>query len=80
MNHSTDTYPCVYGFEYLILSSLLWLCFLPLWIPALFGNCWRQCFCCFCDPIVLLGTIIDFVKVIHRLETIFHSSNIEMLL
>eukprot|EP00092_Neocalanus_flemingeri_P053384 GFUD01062720.1.p1 GENE.GFUD01062720.1~~GFUD01062720.1.p1 ORF type:complete len:227 (+),score=61.19 GFUD01062720.1:2-682(+) len=61
-SNTTNIYPCEYGYEYLILSSMLWLCFLSLWIPALFGNCWRQCFCCLCDPIVLFGTIVDFVK------------------
>jgi len=58
----TDVYPCEYGFHYLVASSAVWLCFLPFWITALFGNCWRQCCCCCCDPIVLCGTIIDFVK------------------
>ena len=58
----TDIYPCEYGFHYLVASSAVWLCFLPFWISALFGNCWRQCCCCCCDPIVLCGTIIDFVK------------------
>jgi len=58
----TDVYPCEYGFHYLVASSSVWICFLPFWISALFGNCWRQCCCCCCDPIVLCGTIIDFVK------------------
>lgn len=58
----TDIYPCEYGFHYLVASSAVWICFLPFWISALFGNCWRQCCCCCCDPIVLCGTIIDFVK------------------
>jgi hypothetical protein len=58
----TDIYPCEYGFHYLVASSAVWLAFLPFWIAALFGNCWRQCCCCCCDPIVLCGTIIDFIK------------------
>jgi len=58
----TDVYPCEYGFHYLVASSAVWICFLPFWISALFGNCWRQCCCCCCDPIVLCGTIIDFIK------------------
>lgn len=58
----TDVWPCEYGFHYLVASSAVWLVFLPFWITALFGNCWRQCCCCCCDPIVLCGTIIDFIK------------------
>jgi hypothetical protein len=61
---SFNIYPCEYGFHYLVASSAVWICFLPFWISALFGNCWRQCCCCCCDPIVLCGTIIDFVKVV----------------
>jgi len=61
-NLTTTQHPCHYGLEYLILSSILWLLFLPAWLAALFGNCWRQCFCCLCDPIVLFGTILDFIK------------------
>jgi len=61
-NNITDIYPCEFGFHYLVASSAVWICFLPFWITALFGNCWRQCCCCCCDPIVLCGTIIDFTK------------------
>ena len=39
------------------------LFFLPFWILALFGTCWRQCCCCCCDPIVLCGTLTDLIKV-----------------
>lgn len=61
-DNTTDIYPCEDGFHYLVASSAVWLVFLPFWISALFGNCWRQCCCCCCDPIVLCGTIIDFIK------------------
>jgi len=63
VNNGTDLIlPCVYGYDYLLLSGFIWLCFLPLWISTLFGNCWRQCFCCFCDPVVFMSTLLDFIK------------------
>ena len=46
-----------------MVSSAVWLVFLPAWIAALFGTCWRQCCCCCCDPIVLCGALLDVVKV-----------------
>ena len=65
-NNAQDnsTYPCEFGFHYLVASSSVWIVFLPFWIMALFGTCWRQCCCCCCDPIVLCGTITDLIKVI----------------
>ena len=58
-----SSYPCVVGYDYLVTSSAVWLFFLPFWILALFGTCWRQCCCCCCDPIVLCGTLTDLIKV-----------------
>ena len=58
----TDVHPCEFGFHYLVASSAVWLVFLPFWIVALLGTCWRQCCCCCCDPLVLCGCIIDLVK------------------
>jgi len=57
-----SSYPCVVGYDYLVTSSAVWLFFLPFWILALFGTCWRQCCCCCCDPIVLCGTLTDLIK------------------
>ena len=64
----TDVWPCEHGFTYLVASSTVWLVFLPAWITALFGTCWRQCcccaaiFCCCLDPVLLAGCGIDIVK------------------
>ena len=45
-------YPCEFGFEYMIAGAAVWLCFLPCYLVTLLGNCWRQCCCCLCDPLV----------------------------
>lgn len=55
-------YPCQFGFHYLVSGSSVWLAFLPFYICTLFGNCWRQCCCCLCDPVVCCATITDFLK------------------
>ena len=63
-DNSTDrVYPCEFGYHYLVASASVWIVFLPFWIMALFGTCWRQCCCCCCDPIVLCGAITDLIKV-----------------
>lgn len=45
-------YPCEWGFHYLVSGAAVWLAFLPFYITQLLGNCWRQCCCCLCDPLV----------------------------
>ena len=45
-------YPCEFGFHYLTSGAAVWLAFLPFYITQLLGNCWRQCCCCLCDPLV----------------------------
>ena len=45
-------YPCQWGFHYLTSGAAVWLAFLPFYITQLLGNCWRQCCCCLCDPLV----------------------------
>ena len=60
---NSTSYPCEFGYHYLVASSVVWMVFLPFWILALFGTCWRQCCCCCCDPIVLCGTLTDLIKV-----------------
>ena len=45
-------YPCEWGFDYLTCGAAVWLVFLPFYITQLLGNCWRQCCCCLCDPLV----------------------------
>ena len=62
-NSTEEVYPCEFGYHYLVSSASVWIFFLPFWILALFTTCWRQCCCCCCDPIVLLGTLTDFIKV-----------------
>jgi len=59
---NSTSYPCEFGYHYLVASSVVWIVFLPFWILALFGTCWRQCCCCCCDPIVLCGTLTDLIK------------------
>uniref|UniRef100_A0A0K2TH08 Uncharacterized protein n=1 Tax=Lepeophtheirus salmonis TaxID=72036 RepID=A0A0K2TH08_LEPSM len=56
------SYPCEFGFHYLVSGSTVWLIILPFTILTLFGNCWRQCCCCLCDPIVCVSTIFDFIR------------------
>ena len=69
-DNSTDqVHPCEFGYHYLVASASVWIVFLPFWIMALFGTCWRQCCCCCCDPIVLCGAITDLIKV--RLLVVF---------
>ena len=46
-------YPCEWGFYYLTSGAAVWLAFLPFYITQLLGNCWRQCCCCLCDPLVM---------------------------
>ena len=46
-------YPCEWGFHYLTSGAAVWLAFLPFYITQLLGNCWRQCCCCLCDPLVM---------------------------
>ena len=46
------SYPCEFAFEYLLAGAAVWLAFLPFYIFTLLGNCWRQCCCCLCDPLV----------------------------
>lgn len=46
-------YPCEWGFHYLTSGAAVWLAFLPFYITQLLGNCWRQCCCCLCDPLVI---------------------------
>ena len=46
------SYQCEFGFHYLVAGASVWIFFLPFYILTLFGNCWRQCCCCFCDPVV----------------------------
>lgn len=48
--------------SYLIVGASVWIAFLPFYLFTLFGNCWRQCCCCLCDPIVCCATITDFLK------------------
>ena len=50
-------YPCEWGFHYLTSGAAVWLAFLPFYITQLLGNCWRQCCCCLCDPLVNLSRI-----------------------
>lgn len=54
-------YPCEWGFHYLTSGAAVWLAFLPFYITQLLGNCWRQCCCCLCDPlvIVIFFTVFD---------------------
>ena len=61
VSENTDTnttvflkeYPCEWGFHYLTSGAAVWLAFLPFYITQLLGNCWRQCCCCLCDPLVM---------------------------
>ena len=52
-------YPCQFGFHYLVSGATVWLVFLPFYICTLFGNCWRQCCCCLCDPVVINSHFIS---------------------
>ncbi|XP_059093915.1 uncharacterized protein LOC131888962 [Tigriopus californicus] len=56
------SYPCEFGFHYLVAGAGVWIFFLPFHILTLFGNCWRQCCCCFCDPVVCFASILDCCK------------------
>jgi len=56
------TYPCEYGFHYMVAGAAVWAFFLPFHIFTLLGNCWRQCCCCLCDPLVCCATICDLLK------------------
>jgi len=49
-------YPCEFGFHYLVSGAAVWLAFLPFYLTQLLGNCWRQCCCCLCDPLVSIIT------------------------
>ena len=46
------SFPCEWGFHYLTAGAAVWIAFLPFYITQLLGNCWRQCCCCLCDPLV----------------------------
>ena len=35
-------------------GATIWMIYLPFYIVTLLGNCWRQCCCCLCDPLVSL--------------------------
>ena len=35
-------------------GATIWIIYLPFYIVTLLGNCWRQCCCCLCDPLVSL--------------------------
>ena len=56
------SYPCEYGFHYMVVGAAVWTCFLPFHIFTLLGNCWRQCCCCLCDPLVCCATVCDLMK------------------
>ena len=47
-------YPCEFGFDYMTVGATIWMIYLPFYIVTLLGNCWRQCCCCLCDPLVSL--------------------------
>ena len=47
-------YPCEFGFDYMTVGATIWIIYLPFYIVTLLGNCWRQCCCCLCDPLVSL--------------------------
>lgn len=55
-------YPCEWGFHYLTSGAAVWLAFLPFYITQLLGNCWRQCCCCLCDPLVCFACCVDIIK------------------
>jgi len=55
-------YPCEWGFHYLTSGAAVWLAFLPFYITQLLGNCWRQCCCCLCDPLVCFACCLDIIK------------------
>jgi hypothetical protein len=55
-------YPCEFGFHYLTSGAAVWLAFLPFYITTLLGNCWRQCCCCLCDPLVCFACMLDIIK------------------
>jgi len=61
-NSTEPVHPCEFGYHYLVSSASVWIVFLPFWILALFGTCWRQCCCCCCDPIVLCASLTDLFK------------------
>lgn len=56
------SYPCEFGFHYLTSGAAVWLAFLPFYITQLLGNCWRQCCCCLCDPLVCFACCLDIIK------------------
>jgi len=55
-------YPCSFGFDYMVTGATVWAIFLPFHIFTLLGNCWRQCCCCLCDPLVCCSCICDLIK------------------
>jgi len=55
-------YPCEFGFHYTTSGAAVWLAFLPFYITQLLGNCWRQCCCCLCDPLVCFACCLDIIK------------------
>ena len=58
-------YPCSFGFDYMVTGATVWAIFLPFHIFTLLGNCWRQCCCCLCDPLVCCSCICDLIKRYH---------------
>lgn len=61
-NNTLVEYPCEFGFDYMTVGATIWMIYLPFYIVTLLGNCWRQCCCCLCDPLVCFATICDFFK------------------
>ena len=55
-------YPCEWGFHYLTSGAAVWLAFLPFYITQLLGNCWRQCCCCLCDPLVMKLKYLPYAR------------------
>ena len=56
------SYPCEFGFEYLVAGAAVWIVFLPFYVCTLLGNCWRQCCCCLCDPLVSFTDLSDHIQ------------------
>ena len=75
-------YPCEFGFEYMIAGAAVWLCFLPCYLVTLLGNCWRQCCCCLCDPLVRYKSCAESntknINVSQTLIKTFNSINIHI--
>merc|ERR1719273_2039154 len=61
-NNTLVEYPCEFGFDYMTVGATIWLIYLPFYIVTLLGNCWRQCCCCLCDPLVCFACCLDLIK------------------